>query len=114
MVTRCGLRASRANNQRLSFVIILIYGSVRAARQGIKAARYVANACRERGHEVFLADPVAFPLPLLDKVYQEYSPGDAPTLLERLAERVKAADAYVIVSGEYNHCEARRQIPSQQ
>jgi NAD(P)H-dependent FMN reductase len=70
---------------------------------GIKAARFVANACRERGHDVFLVDPADFPLPLLDKMYKEYSPGDAPTLLERLAERVKAADAYVIVSGEYNH-----------
>ena len=36
-------------------------------------------------------------------MYKEYPPGGAPEALERLAERVKAADAYVIVSGEYNH-----------
>lgn len=83
--------------------LLLFYGSVRSTRQGIKAARFVANKCRERGHEVFLVDPVEFPLPLLDKMYKEYPPGGAPELLERLAERVKAADAYVIVSGEYNH-----------
>lgn len=83
--------------------LLVIYGSVRTARKGIKAARFVANSCTERGHEVFLVDPLKFPLPLLDKMYKEYPPGDAPALLERLAERVKAADAYVIVSGEYNH-----------
>lgn len=83
--------------------LLVFYGSVRSARQGIKAARFVANRCRDRGHEVFLVDPVDYPLPLLDKMYKEYPPGRAPELLERLAERVKTADAYVIVSGEYNH-----------
>ena len=83
--------------------LLVLYGSVRSTRQGVKAARYVANKCRERGHEVFLVDPLEFPLPLLDKMYKEYPLGGAPELLERLAERVKAADAYVIVSGEYNH-----------
>ena len=83
--------------------LLVFYGSVRARRQGIKAARFVANQCRERGHEVRLVDPLELPLPLLDKMYKEYPPGSAPELLERLAEQVKAADAYVIVSGEYNH-----------
>lgn len=83
--------------------LLVLYGSVRSTRQGIKAARFVANQCRARGHEVFLVDPLEFPLPLLDKMYKEYPPGGAPELLERLAARVKAADAYVIVSGEYNH-----------
>jgi NAD(P)H-dependent FMN reductase len=83
--------------------LLVIYGSVRSERQGIKAARFVANKCRERGHEAFLVDPLDFPLPLLDKMYKEYPPGTAPELLERLAVKVKAADAYLIVSGEYNH-----------
>ncbi|MGH8590257.1 MAG: NADPH-dependent FMN reductase [Gammaproteobacteria bacterium] len=83
--------------------LLVLYGSVRSTRQGIKAARFVANKCRERGHEVFLVDPIEVPLPLLDKMYKEYPPGGAPEALERLAERVKAADAYVIVLGEYNH-----------
>ncbi|MCI0747875.1 MAG: NAD(P)H-dependent oxidoreductase, partial [Verrucomicrobia subdivision 3 bacterium] len=37
--------------------VLVLYGSVRSTRQGIKAARFVANACRERGHEVFLVEP---------------------------------------------------------
>ena len=83
--------------------LLVFYGSVRSTRQGIKAARFVVNKCRERGHEVLLVDPIELRLPLLDKMYKEYPPGSAPESLERLAERVKAADAYVIVSGEYNH-----------
>jgi NAD(P)H-dependent FMN reductase len=50
--------------------LLVFYGSVRSTRQGFKAARYVANKCRERGHEVFLVDPFEFRLPLLDKMYK--------------------------------------------
>jgi NAD(P)H-dependent FMN reductase len=83
--------------------LLVLYGSVRSARRGIGAARFIVDQCRRRGHEVSLADPVDYPLPLLDKMYKEYPAGTAPELLERLARLVKAADAYVIVSGEYNH-----------
>ncbi|MGH7802795.1 MAG: NADPH-dependent FMN reductase [Candidatus Binatia bacterium] len=83
--------------------LLVIYGSVRSTRQGIKAARFVTTKLAERGHDVFLVDPLEWPLPLLDKMYKEYPPGGAPDVLERLAQKVKRADAYVIVSGEYNH-----------
>jgi NAD(P)H-dependent FMN reductase len=83
--------------------LLVLYGSVRSTRQGIKAARFVASQCRARGHEVTLVDPLEHPLPLLDKMYKEYAPGEAPPVLEGLARLVKAADAYVVVSGEYNH-----------
>lgn len=83
--------------------LLVFYGSVRSARQGIKAARFIVNQCEERGHEVFLADPLELQLPLLDKMYKEFSPDEAPEPLEALAERVRAADAYLVVSGEYNH-----------
>ena len=36
-------------------------------------------------------------------MYKEYAAGEAPEALERLAGRIKAADAFIIVSGEYNH-----------
>lgn len=83
--------------------LLVLYGSVRSTRQGIKAARFVANRCRARGHDVSLVDPLESRLPLLDKMYKEYPAGQAPEPLEHLARLVKAADAYVIVSGEYNH-----------
>lgn len=87
----------------MSLKIAVIYGSVRSGRQGIKAARYVERQFRDRGHEVTLVDPAEVNLPLLDRMYKEYAPGSAPAALERLAALYRAADAFVIVTGEYNH-----------
>lgn len=83
--------------------IVVFYGSVRSARQGIKAARFIVNQCRERGHEVVLIDPLKYPLPLLDRMYKEYAPHEAPPVLQSLARIIIPADAYIVVSGEYNH-----------
>lgn len=87
----------------MTLEISVIYGSVRSERKGIRAARFIASQCRVRGHQVNLIDPLEFPLPLLDKMYKEYKPGEAPETLERLAGLIKRADAYIVVSAEYNH-----------
>jgi len=87
----------------MALKIAVVYGSVRSGRQGIKAARFVERQLRERGHEVTLVDPLEVRLPLLDRMYKEYPPGTAPEALERLATLYRAADAFVIVTGEYNH-----------
>ena len=83
--------------------VAVLVGSVRSDRQGIKAARYVERALGARGHEVNLVDPVDLQLPLLDRMYKEYPKGQAPATLELLARLYRAADAFVVVSGEYNH-----------
>lgn len=83
--------------------IVVIYGSVRSGRRGIKAARFVERQFSERGHEVTLVDPLEHALPLLDRMYKEYPKGSAPETLEWLATLYRAADAFVIVTGEYNH-----------
>jgi len=83
--------------------LLIVYGSVRHDRQGIKAARFILQACLARGHQATLIDPAEDRLPLLDRMYKEYQPGQAPEVLERLAGKIKAADAFIIVSGEYNH-----------
>jgi NAD(P)H-dependent FMN reductase len=87
----------------MSLDLLIIYGSVRRDRQGIRAARFMLETCRARGHQATLVDPMEERLPLLDRMYKEYAPGEAPQGLERLAGRIKAADAFIIVSGEYNH-----------
>lgn len=87
----------------MSLRIVVFYGSIRTARQGIRAARFVVNQCHERGHDVNLIDPREYTLPLLDKMYKEYEPGTAPAALQGMAALIKPADAYIIVSGEYNH-----------
>ncbi len=87
----------------MSLKIVVFYGSVRSARQGIKAARFIVKKCQERGHEVALIDPIEYRLPLLDKMYKEYEPDKAPEVLQRMAKLIIPADAYIVVSGEYNH-----------
>jgi NAD(P)H-dependent FMN reductase len=52
---------------------------------------------------VTMVDPIELRLPLLDRMYKEYSKGQAPEGLERLATLYRAADAFVVVSAEYNH-----------
>ena len=87
----------------MSLKIPVIYGSIRSGRQGIKAARFVEGQLQARGHEVTLVDPAEVNLPFLDRMYKEFAPGTAPAALERLAVLYRAADAFVIVTGEYNH-----------
>jgi len=83
--------------------ILVLYGSVRTERQGIKAARYMVKKLTERGHQAELVDPLEYKLPLLDWMYKEYEPGKAPELMEKLAEKIRKAEGFIIVSGEYNH-----------
>ncbi len=87
----------------MSLSIPILYGSVREARQGIKAARFIEAQLQRRGHKTTLVDAAELRLPLLDRMYKEYEKGKAPDVLERLARLYRAADAFVIVSGEYNH-----------
>jgi NAD(P)H-dependent FMN reductase len=83
--------------------IVALLGSVRSDRKGIRAARYVESRLTARGHALTVVDPVELQLPLLDRMYKEYPAGTAPAVLERLAQLYRSADAFVIVSAEYNH-----------
>jgi len=82
---------------------VVLVGSVRSDRQGMKAARFVKCALSARGHDVTIVDPAHLQLPLLDRMYKEYPTGEAPPALESLATLYRSADAFVVVSGEYNH-----------
>lgn len=83
--------------------IPVVYGSVRGARVGVRAARYLADRLGAHGHDASLIDPLELGLPLLDRMYKEHGPGEAPRPMERLARTFREADALVVVSGEYNH-----------
>jgi NAD(P)H-dependent FMN reductase len=87
----------------MSLNFALFYGSVRTDRQGIKLARFLHKQLQERGHTTAFVDAKEYPLPLLDKMYKEYPKGEAPYRLEELATIIRAADGFMIVSGEYNH-----------
>lgn len=84
-------------------VVPVIYGSVRSDRQGIRAARFAMQQLRARACTPVLVDPMEKQLPLLDRMYKEYAPGQAPPTLEELAQLYRSADGFIFVSGEYNH-----------
>jgi len=39
---------------------------------------------------------------MLDRMYKEYPKGEAPEAMETLAEKIRTADAFLFVTGEYN------------
>jgi len=82
--------------------ILIFYGSYRSDRQGIRLADYLVRAFRDRGAEAELIDAKSVDLPMLDRMYKEYPKGEAPPALEALADKIRSADAFVFVTGEYN------------
>jgi NAD(P)H-dependent FMN reductase len=82
--------------------ILVLYGSYRSDRMGIRLAQFVIEGLRARGDEVELIDAKAIGLPMLDRMYKEYPKGQAPAALETLAGKIRDADGFVFVTGEYN------------
>ncbi len=82
--------------------ILVFYGSYRSDRMGIRLAHFVVGGLRSRGDDVELIDAREVGLPMLDRMYKEYPKGQAPAALEELAEKIRSADGFVFVTGEYN------------
>jgi NAD(P)H-dependent FMN reductase len=82
--------------------ILVFYGSYRSDRLGIRLADYVVAGLHARGVAAELVDAKAIGLPMLDRMYKEYPKGEAPAALEALAQKIRGADAFVFVTGEYN------------
>ncbi len=82
--------------------ILVFYGSYRRDRMGIRLADFIVAGLSARGAEAELIDAKALALPMLDRMYKEYPAGSAPPTLERLAQKIRTADAFVFVTGEYN------------
>jgi NAD(P)H-dependent FMN reductase len=86
----------------MSTRILVFYGSYREPRFGIRLANYVVSGLKARGLDVELIDAKALDLPILDRMYKEYPSGTAPAAMETLAGKIKSADGFVFVCGEYN------------
>jgi NAD(P)H-dependent FMN reductase len=82
--------------------ILVFYGSYRSDRMGIRLANFIVSRLRSRGDDAELIDAKAVGLPMLDRMYKEHAPGAAPPAMEALATKIKAADAFLFVTGEYN------------
>ena len=76
------------------------------ARLGTRVLRYVVRSLEARTepkHEVVILDPTELRLPVLEAPQFYYADGEAPPELEAASAKVDAADAFVIISPEYNH-----------
>lgn len=82
--------------------ILVFYGSYRRDRQGIKLARWLVQAINDRSDRAELIDAREVNLPMLDRMYKEYPKGEAPAAMEELATKIRAADGFLFVTGEYN------------
>jgi NAD(P)H-dependent FMN reductase len=82
--------------------ILVLYGSYRSDRMGIRLAQFVVEGFSARGDDVELIDAKEVGLPMLDRMYKEHPKGQAPAVLETLAGKIREADGFVFVTGEYN------------
>jgi NAD(P)H-dependent FMN reductase len=82
--------------------ILVFYGSYRSDRRGIRLARFIVAGLAARGDSPELIDAKAVNLPMLDRMYKEHATGTAPPAMEALAGKIRSADAFVFVTGEYN------------
>src|SRR4029079_13422472 len=82
--------------------ILVFYGSYRSDRMGVRLAQFMVEGLRDRDYEVDMIHTHAVALPMLDRMYKEHPKGQAPAALEALAGKIRDADGFVFVTGEYN------------
>lgn len=86
--------------------ISVILGSTREGRFGDKPAHWIlGEAAKLPGVEANLLDLRDYPLPFFDRAMSPVRAGGVYTdpAVVRWAEAIKTADAYIVVSPEYNH-----------
>ncbi len=82
--------------------ILVLYGSYRSDRMGIRLARWLVAQLNARGCDAELIDAKAVGLPMLDRMFKEYPAGDAPAAMQELRNKIVVADGFLFVTGEYN------------
>ncbi|KAL3872267.1 hypothetical protein ACJMK2_040201 [Sinanodonta woodiana] len=85
--------------------VIIFIGSSREGRLGDRVGKFCKNYLEKTNHEVTVFDPISLDLPLLKKPLHFYKDlSEAPKKLKDSNDQIKAADAFLFVSCEYNHC----------
>lgn len=93
----------------MKFLVFL--GSVRDSTppKPARLGTHVAEACmaclgsRYPEQAVELIDALDYPLDAVFKPHFAYARGKAPATLNQLAEKIEAADGFIMISPEYNH-----------
>jgi len=75
----------------------------RPARLGKRVAQACNLQLKQMGVDTEVIDPLDFNLAGIFKPHFAYADGRAPDDLQVLAEKISAADCFVMVSPEYNH-----------
>ncbi len=88
--------------------ILVFLGSVRESSppKPPRLGHRVAKACvalLDEKYEVELIDPLDYQQPAIFKPHFSYAQGKAPQDIDSLANKIKQADGYIMVSPEYNH-----------
>lgn len=89
--------------------ILVFLGSARDSsppeppRLGLRVARACTALLTDSGADVELVDPLEFDTGAVFKPHFAWRSREVPARLDDLAERITAADGYVMVSPEYNH-----------
>jgi NAD(P)H-dependent FMN reductase len=97
-----GMDATAREVMVMGHRILVLYGSYRTDRQGIRLADFLLRRLQARGEDAELIDAKAIGLPMLDRMLKEYARGTAPAALECLGAKIRQADAFLFVTGEYN------------
>ena len=81
--------------------VAIIFGSVRTARQGHKAAYFIQKQAKKMGWETTLIDPKEYALPFVDLMYKEMA--NPEPVFKKLHDIFTEADGFILVTAEYNH-----------
>ncbi|KAK3590924.1 hypothetical protein CHS0354_032643 [Potamilus streckersoni] len=101
---RAYVRQLAMSKKEAKLKVVVFLGSTREGRMGDRVAKFVTKYLESTNHDVHLIDPVQLKLPLLEKPLFFYpDQSKAPKVLQETDKLIQDADAFVVVSCEYNH-----------
>ena len=87
--------------KKLKFAIL--YGSTRRKRLGIRLVKYLHDQISKNKHISHIVDPLHYKLPLLDRRFEDFDKKKVPVAIKSIQKILDNADAFILVSAEYNH-----------
>ena len=64
---------------------------------------YLSEQIKLKGHFSNIVDPLNTKLPMLDKRFVDYQKSKVPLNINKVHKIINKADAFIVVSAEYNH-----------
>ncbi|KAK7091433.1 NADH-dependent flavin reductase subunit 1-like [Littorina saxatilis] len=83
--------------------IVMFLGTVREGRLGPRVTKFIQAQLQSK-YDITLFDPQEIDLPLMKKPLHFYKDrSQAPEMLVNCEKKLKEADAFILVTAEYNH-----------